>query len=406
MKYVLPEWASKYKEKGKSIKVKNGKYYLYESKCVYDKKRKNKNYTKNTYLGIITEDNGFIPAKKYSNIKPENLYSKVYGHYALFDNLSKDILNRLIKHFGNDYGTMIFVIAVIRTIENTPYSQIEDVFNESFYSTEYKNLSMSKSSLSDFLKELSKYKTNMNNFMKEDIEEDDIIIFDGTNFLCGGTSISYTGYGYRHGHNYVSQINQLYAYSVKNRKAVYFKMLEGSVSDKAVLTDVLKESGIKNSISLIDKGFYSNSNIVSLLENKNRYIMPLRCDSKLVPEDILEDVSRKNAKEIFIINKETITGYEIKYENDRICIYFNSTIASVEETEYVDKMQRGVKDYTKEKYQTAKKRFGIYIIKTNIKDFTLRFRQIFEYFYQSGNINMIKYAYSVIQEGLCPKNID
>ena len=378
-KYELPAWAEKYKEKGKTIKVKKGKYYLYESKCLYDKNRKNKNYTKNVYLGVITEDNGFIPAKKYNDLKPENLYSKIYGHYALFNDLGKDIFERLVNRFGEEKGLKIYVIAILRAIENTPYYQIEDAFEESYYSVEYKNLSMSKSSLSDLLKQLSKYKTNMLEFMKEDIDNDDIIIFDGTNFLCGGTSISYTGYGYKHGHNYVSQINELYAYSVKNRKPVYYKLLEGSVSDKATLKDVINESGIENSISLIDKGFNSDSNISSLLVNKNRFIMPLKCNSKLVPEEILNDASRVNAKELFILNKETISAYELKDEdNNRICIYFNSTIASVEETEYVDKMNRNVKNYTKEKYQEAKKRFGIYIIKTNIEDFTLE--KIYNYY--------------------------
>ena len=50
VKYNLPEWVKIYKDKGKSIKIKNNNYYLYETKCIYDKKRKNKSYTKNVYL--------------------------------------------------------------------------------------------------------------------------------------------------------------------------------------------------------------------------------------------------------------------------------------------------------------------------------------------------------------------
>ena len=212
-KYDLPIWVSKYKEKGKTIKVRNSNYYLYESKCIYDKNRKNKHYTKDIYLGRITEDDGFLPAKKNNNFKPEDLYSKVYGSYLLFDNLGSNILNRLIKYFGDNIGKMIYTIAVLRAIENTPYSELEDAYEENYLSVKYNNLSMSKSSLSDFLKKLSKYKTNMNNFMKEDIEEDDILIFDGTNILCGGTNITYKGFGYKHGHNYNTQVNELYAYS-------------------------------------------------------------------------------------------------------------------------------------------------------------------------------------------------
>ena len=244
---------------------------------------------------------------------------------------------------------------------------------------------MSKSSLSSLLKELSKYKTNMLEFMKEDIDNDDTIIFDGTNFLCGGSTISYKGYEYKHGHNYISQVNELYAYSVKNRKPVYYKLLEGSVSDKSTLKDVIKESGIENCISLIDKGFNSDENITSLLSNKNRYIMPLKCNSKIVPENILNDTARRNTKEIFVLNKEAVSAYEITdTENNRICIYFNSTIASIEETEYIDKMNRKVKGYTMEKYQTAKQRFGIYIIKTNINDFSLE--KVYNYYSSRAEI--------------------
>lgn len=378
-KYDLPEWVEKYKEKGKTIKVKNNNYYLYESKCIYDKTKKNKHYTKDIYLGKITEDNGFIPAKKNNNISPQTLYSKIYGNYALFNNLGKDILERLEKYFGNEFSKLIFTISVLRAVENTPYCELEDAYEENYFSVMYKNLSMSKTSLSDFLQELSKYKTNMNLFMKEDIENDDILIFDGTNILCGGRNITYKGYGYKHGHNYNTQVNELYAYSVKNRKPVYYKLLEGSISDKATLEDVLKESGIKNSISLIDKGFNSEDNINSLLENKNKYIMALRSDSKLVSDEVLKDTTRTNAKEMFTLDEQAIFAYETKdTDNNRICIYFNSTITGIMDAEYIDKMNRKVKGFEKEKYQKSKERFGIYIIKTNIKELSLE--TIYKYY--------------------------
>ena len=378
-KYNLPEWVEKYKEKGKTIKVKNNNYYLYESKCIYDKTKKNKHYTKDVYLGKITEDNGFIPAKKNNNMRPETLYSKIFGNYALFNYLGKDILERLEIYFGSQFSKLIFTISVLRAVENTPYCELEDAYEESYFSVMYKNLSMSKTSLSDFLQDLSKYKTNMNLFMKEDIENDDILIFDGTNILCGGRNITYKGYGYKHGHNYDTQVNELYAYSVKNRKPVYYKLLEGSISDKATLEDVLKESGIKNSISLIDKGFNSEGNINSLLENKNKYIMALRSDSKLVSDEILKDTTRNNAKEMFTLDEQAIFAYETKdTDNNRICIYFNSTIAGIMDAEYIDKMNRKVKGFEKEKYQKSKERFGIYIIKTNIKELPLE--TIYKYY--------------------------
>ena len=213
VKYVLPEWVLIFKEKGKTIKVKNGRYYLYESKCIYDKTKKNKHYTKDIYLGRITEDNGFIPARRNNDIAAANLYSKVYGGYLLLESISNDIRKRLENNFGKELGKQIYTIASLRALEYTPYSHIEDAYEDSFFSVAYKGLSMTKASLSNYLKDLARYKTNMLSFMKEDIDDDDILIFDGTNILCGGQNISYKGYGYKHGHNYTSQVNELYARS-------------------------------------------------------------------------------------------------------------------------------------------------------------------------------------------------
>lgn len=155
--------------------------------------------------------------------------------------------------------------------------------------------------------------------------------------------------------------------------------MEGSVSDKSTLEDVLRESGIKNSIALIDNGFESDSNINSLLTGKNKYIMALKRSSKLVPEEVLKDFGRSKAKEIFINNHDTVYAYETTdKDKNRICIYFNKTIEGIESSEYIEKMNKGIEGYTKEKYQEAKERFGIYVIKTNIEDKSLQ--EVYEYY--------------------------
>ena len=378
-KNLLPDWVEKYKEKGKTIKCRKGKYYLYQQKCIYDKNRKHKNYVKDIYIGRITEDNGLIPTSHVSKASPKNLFSKDYGSYALFMKLGENILDRLRKEFGETYGDLIFNIACLRTQENTQYCELEDSFNSSYFSVTFKTLSMSKTYLSDFLEDLSKYSTNMNIFMRQDIEEEDILIFDGTNILCGSNNVSYMGYGYKHGHNYQSQLNELYAYSAKNKKPVFYKLLEGSISDKATLTDVLKESGITNSIALIDNGFEGDNNIFSLLSNKNKYITALKRSSKLVPDEILKDFGRTKAKEYFINNHETVYAYEVlDTDGNRICIYFNKTIESIESSEYIDKMNNNVTGYTVENRLVAQERFGIFVMKTNILDISLT--KIYEYY--------------------------
>jgi hypothetical protein len=375
----LPEWASIYIEPGKTIKTKSGKFYLYEQKCHYDKTKKHRNSVANNYLGRITKEDGFIPSKtRKPALVPESVASKHYGAYAVITKYCGDVLERLGADFG-EYANLIFTIASLRVLEKTPYSELEDAYTESFFSVFDKTLPMSKSSLSSFLHELARYKGQFKAYMRKDIEDDDTLIFDGTNLLCGSQNISYSVAGYKHGHNYKSQVCPLYAYSATKRKLVYYRLCEGSVSDAKSLTDILVEANINNGIGILDNGFDSLDNISGLLHRKIKFIIALRRDSAHVTKGILDDSSRMGSEEKFVDNHESVFAYEVKDGNgNRICIYFNQTIAGVETSEYLDKMQKGWKGYTEHGFKEAKKRFGIFIVKTNIMDMALQ--KIYQYY--------------------------
>ena len=128
-------------------------------------------------------------------------------------------------------------------------------------------------------------------------------------------------------------------------------------------------------------------NIESLFGSKTNYMIALKSDSSHVKADMLMDYSRENAKQKFVNEHEAIFAYETEIDfktkggveaKDRICIYFNQTIAGVEMTEYLDKMNKGWEGYTDENFQKAKERFGIYVIQTNIRGMNLQ--AIYEYY--------------------------
>jgi hypothetical protein len=333
----------------------------------------------NTYLGRITKEDGFIPSRTRKALPtPESVVSKQYGAYAIVSKYCGDVLKRLEAEFG-EYANLIFAVASLRVFEKTPYSELEDAYTESYFSVFDKTLPMSKSSLSSFLHDLARHKDRFKAYMRKDIEDDDTLIFDGTNLLCGSQNISYSASGYKHGHNYGSQVCPLYAYSATKRKLVYYRLCEGSVSDAKSLTDLLVEANIKHGIALADNGFDSPDNIRGLLLGKTKYIIALRRDSAHVTKDILDDSSRMGSEEKFVDNHESVFAYEVKDgDGNRICIYFNQTIAGVETSEYLDKMQKGWKGYTDANFGEAKKRFGIFVMKTNHMDMTLQ--KVYQYY--------------------------
>lgn len=93
-KLVYPDWVEKFRTKGRTIrKVKNG-YALYSCTSVYVKGSYPKSVQ--TYLGMITEEDGFIP--KGSSIATHQFIE--YGlSYILWLNFKRDLIR---ASYGGD----------------------------------------------------------------------------------------------------------------------------------------------------------------------------------------------------------------------------------------------------------------------------------------------------------------
>lgn len=86
---VYPDWAEKFRAKGKTIrKVKDG-YALYECTSVYVKGGYPK--SKQKYLGMITEKDGFIPKKTETE-------GAVYLEYGLSCMLYSNFKREIMRH--------------------------------------------------------------------------------------------------------------------------------------------------------------------------------------------------------------------------------------------------------------------------------------------------------------------
>lgn len=86
---AYPDWAEKFRAKGRTIrKVKDG-YALYECTSVYVKGSYPK--SKQKYLGMITERDGFIPKKTDEN-------GAVYLEYGLSHMLYSNFKREIMRH--------------------------------------------------------------------------------------------------------------------------------------------------------------------------------------------------------------------------------------------------------------------------------------------------------------------
>jgi transposase len=77
-------------------------------------------------------------------------------------------------------------------------------------------------------------------------------------------------------------INMMCMFSVEQQMPVYYRLLPGNIKDMTSFELCLEESGAKNAIVIIDKGFASKKNMKSLESVPLRYIIPLPGNSSMI----------------------------------------------------------------------------------------------------------------------------
>lgn len=153
-KNQYPDWVEKYREKGKTIRRVRDGYGLYKCTSVYDPNAKYPK-SKQEYLGMITEDRGFIPKKSTSS-------HPVYIEYGLSHLIWKNFKRLLIRSSfnGDEHVVRLGIIMYLfgRTDDTTiPLSFIsdgyEDVLTERLLSTDIKRIERLSSKIDRLLHE-------------------------------------------------------------------------------------------------------------------------------------------------------------------------------------------------------------------------------------------------------------
>lgn len=159
-------------------------------------------------------------------------------------------------------------------------------------------------------------------------------------------------------------MNLLMAYDINKGDPVFSKIYEGGCVDKISVEDAFRTHGFRDTLFVVDRGFYSGKNIAMFSANGNRYIIPLSenlgaykaATKKMVFDDTF--VYEKNKKRSAISYKETMT------DGKRVIVYRDSVLNAVDADSY--RKNIGIKSScTIEKYNELKDFFGTIVLETN-----------------------------------------
>jgi len=252
--------------------------YAYRVTSYWDKKMK-RTRQKTEYLGKVTEDG--IKKVRLSPVPPRAALN--YGDVSvLYEIITQQSLPEILRaSHGVDTANVLIGLAIYRLLSNTSISAFKTWLESSYLSeiTPLKN--PSSQNLSRILEHVGRDEHALQRFfyewcMSQGIEN--TLMYDITSLSSSSKLIELLEYGYNRDNDGLPQVNMGLIAGVESHLPLFYKLFPGSITDVSTLSNLISEVkslGITETLFVLDRGFYSKTNIHRLLETGFDFVMPM-----------------------------------------------------------------------------------------------------------------------------------
>lgn len=364
----LPEWVQEFKEPRTEIRFINKIYYKYEVQYIYNKEKKRTDKKTVKLLGKIVEGTGFIASDK--NLLREELNKnpkvdiKTFGVYNLFSSLLDKEFSNFEELFGKDIAEKIFSFAMMRWAYQTPIKRASGYHIHDFCSEFWSKNSISDKQISSALKFVGENREQLVSWMRTMLETSDekinkFVMIDSTHVTSLSDNLGINAMGYNPEKNYDKQVRLMYLFSSELQKPVYYRLINGNITDLKSMSLCVKEMNVNNVIYIADKGFFSKKNIEELTLQKMQYIVPLHRSNKLIDfEPLLKPNFKKELKTFFIYKNRVIWYYKYEKESMKIITFLDEQLRTKEENDYALRILSKPEEYNEVKFYEKLHQFG------------------------------------------------
>ena len=339
---MIPDYIKKFKPPHSEIRHKNGHYYVYAVKGWYDKAAGKSKSKSHGCIGKIYKDVGFVPNKK--SAPPVEMVTCEYGATRIVMATSVDLMERLRECFPSDF-LRIYTLAVLKALSNASSRDMDIAYGKSAISKILPEVHLSKNTVTAFLKKLSLDRAGMIKYMSGFHHfGGDNILFDGTSFISQFTRNPFVEIGYSPGNKGKEQIRLLYAFNKTTRFPVYFLVAPGNIPDMSLFKVAAEEMGVANCVVIFDNGFYSKDNIDLILDSKIEFIIPLKRNTKEVPDEAKLFSAYDNVKiQHFQYNKRIVYYAEFpskRHDGCKVHVFYDNERHRYLQESYFNKLSR------------------------------------------------------------------
>lgn len=322
------------------VKEVNGNLYAYEITPYYDKKTKNTKQ-KSRYLG--TYKDGEITPKRTK--LPVCVFD--YGEFLPFQKILDElqvakILQSLLSE--NRVNTLL-ALTFNRLIRPVAANNVKKWYEGTYLSKIYGDLPLSSQSISDFMEQIGK-SSLARDFSEElikSIADGGPLLYDITSLSSASKLVDILEWGYNRDHTSLPQMNLSIIAHKDSGIPLYFDVYPGSVPDVSTLKNTITKLdafGLKTPTLILDRGFFSETNVLDLLEKQHDFIMQASFSSKTIKSLVAEARGSIESPEnmvmynggILFVNKvkinigdEVVDGfvyYDLKREKEEKSVFY------------------------------------------------------------------------------------
>lgn len=396
----LPKWVQKFKEPRTEIKFIKGSYYKYQVSYRYNPTKKRTDKITGVLLGKITEDEGFIPSDKNKirvKLASAPIDIKNFGLYYMFSTLMKDELDGLKKFFPKETSELLISFAMFRWAYNSPIKRAPYYYHHDFCSQEFGTKRVTDKVISDTLKQVGERRTDVVNWMssllaQENKNTDQFVMMDSTHVISKSELLTVNAKGYNHSFDFEKQIRLMYLFSAEMKKPVYYRLINGNITDIKSMALCVEEMSLKDVIYIADKGFYSKDNVKMMKQQHLHFIVPLQRNNKLISYKPLQEADFKQSLSYFIYQRRIIWYYQYKSGGADFITFLDEGLRAREEADYVARIATLPEEYTREKFTKKLTGFGTLTFTYSLKS-EISCEEIYQAYKQRNEIEIVFDAY-------------
>lgn len=317
--------------------------YLYEVESYWDREKKQPRQRR-TYLGKKDPETGKVFRPQTRNIPR---LCQDYGHVYLLQTIADRMgLTPILKQsFPEDYRTLLalafFEISEVAPLYLFPYWR-ESTWLEEVTPLRSKDLTL----FTQRLGQKERERLAMAQAWTKQCGEVEAIVFDITSLSSYAHFIDYVEWGYNRDEESLPQINLGVIYAEHAQLPLYYQVYPGSIADVTTLKNILNYLELfqlKRRLFVMDRGFYSASNLAALHHAEITFVIPLSRSVKLFSTLLFENKRKlSDLNNSFVFGEEVIFHVQDHVEINQIVfqahLYFNDQRRSGEASSFLKKI--------------------------------------------------------------------